>query len=94
MSPNDMGRHIHAVLNHRQLSSLVTRRWLKPTSHTADLRSSVGAPVSDSFFGVLYVGHLLFATNQNYLQWEIKRVTGLNQYHTIDVREPFLVVFI
>jgi hypothetical protein len=55
-----MGRHLYAMLNYHQLSPLVTRRWLKPTSHTADLRSSVGAP------------------------WEIKRLDGLSEHHTID----------
>jgi hypothetical protein len=44
MSPKDMGRLLRAMLNYEQLSPLVTHRWLKPTSHTTDLYSSVGAP--------------------------------------------------
>jgi hypothetical protein len=44
MSISDASKHIHAVLNNKQLTPLQTRRWLKPTTHTADLRLSIGSP--------------------------------------------------
>jgi hypothetical protein len=44
MSSVDVAKHIHAVLNHKQLSAVNTRRWLKPVSHTNNLYESVGAP--------------------------------------------------
>lgn len=44
MSTNDMATHIQAILGNKQLSARDTRRWLKPISHTADLRTSIGAP--------------------------------------------------
>jgi hypothetical protein len=44
MSSVDLAKHIHAVLNHKQLSAVNTRRWLKPVSHTNSLYESVGAP--------------------------------------------------
>ncbi|KAL7952583.1 beta-lactamase/transpeptidase-like protein [Trichoderma compactum] len=41
---NDMAKLGVAILNSTLLPSDQTRRWLKPFSHTADLRQSVGRP--------------------------------------------------
>ncbi|EEU33368.1 uncharacterized protein NECHADRAFT_74388 [Fusarium vanettenii 77-13-4] len=40
----DLARFGQAVLQNRQLSPAITRRWMKPTSHTASLSLSVGSP--------------------------------------------------
>ncbi|KAM6516769.1 hypothetical protein FALCPG4_014942 [Fusarium falciforme] len=40
----DLARFGQAVLQNRQLSPAITRRWMKPTSHTASLNLSVGSP--------------------------------------------------
>src|SRR5580698_5188441 len=44
MSSVDLAKHIHAVLNHKQLTALNTRRWMKPVTHTRSLYERVGAP--------------------------------------------------
>lgn len=41
---NDLARFGVAILNSTLLSPLATRKWMKPTSHTASLTYSVGAP--------------------------------------------------
>ncbi|KAL6351703.1 hypothetical protein LRP88_15020 [Fusarium phalaenopsidis] len=40
----DLARFGQAVLQNRQLSPAITRRWMKPTSHTASLSLSIGSP--------------------------------------------------
>ncbi|KAK8913226.1 Beta-lactamase-like protein sdnR [Metarhizium anisopliae] len=40
----DLAQFGRALLNHRQLSPLQTRRWMKPHAHTASPFFSVGAP--------------------------------------------------
>ncbi|RKU44012.1 hypothetical protein DL546_007308, partial [Coniochaeta pulveracea] len=40
----DLARFSQAVLQNRQLSPAITRRWMKPTSHTASLSLSIGSP--------------------------------------------------
>lgn len=40
----DMSKFGRAILNYKQLSSAVTKRWLKPFSFSSDPRASVGAP--------------------------------------------------
>lgn len=40
----DLARFGQAILQNRQLSPAITRRWMKPTSHTASLSFSVGSP--------------------------------------------------
>lgn len=43
-SPLDLATFGRAVLSSRQLTPGHTRRWMRPLSHTSNLRSSVGAP--------------------------------------------------
>lgn len=43
-SSRDLAKFGLSILQHQQLSALETRRWMKPVSHTASLRFSVGAP--------------------------------------------------
>jgi CubicO group peptidase (beta-lactamase class C family) len=41
---NDLAKFGTAILNSTLLPPVVTRRWMKPVSHTADLQYSVGRP--------------------------------------------------
>ena len=43
-SVHDVSRALSAVLSSKLLPSAATRRWLKPTSHTSNLKNSVGRP--------------------------------------------------
>jgi CubicO group peptidase (beta-lactamase class C family) len=41
---NDLAKLGRAILTSQLISAPMTRRWMKPLTHTADLRVSVGAP--------------------------------------------------
>jgi hypothetical protein len=41
---NDLARLGRAILTSQLIPASLTRRWMKPVTHTADLRLSVGAP--------------------------------------------------
>lgn len=43
-STNDLSNYCRGILSSTLLSPVQTRRWLKPLSHTASLKYSVGAP--------------------------------------------------
>ncbi|KAH6660992.1 beta-lactamase family protein-like protein [Truncatella angustata] len=43
-SAADIAKFGRAILNYKQLSPVITRRWLKPFSFSSDPRASVGAP--------------------------------------------------
>jgi hypothetical protein len=43
-SPKDMASFGRAILSNALVDPVITRRWLKPATHTSSLRFSVGAP--------------------------------------------------
>jgi CubicO group peptidase (beta-lactamase class C family) len=43
-TPSDLARLGRSILTSHLIPSAMTRRWMKPLTHTADLRISVGAP--------------------------------------------------
>ena len=56
-TPRDLSTLGQAILNSKLLKPALTRRWLKPHSFTADLRTAVGAPWE--IFRVSYAGRVI-----------------------------------